>query len=184
MQHLENLHTHTHTHIITSGFGTICHSLIKVLSSHLSFPTSLLMLHSVLHGEEEQNKAHAFIHLNFRVYNDFLMSNSLALIVAQINRMDGETRMNTIQYSRQDNHSHDRYKYKYSTPGDSISLLCLTKKEVWQHSANPQLQGGVKDVSQHFLAVSRVFNHSNGGTLPGLNDATTTQRCHTCALLP
>lgn len=32
--------------------------------------------------------------------------------------------------------------------------------------------------------MSGVFNHSNGGTLPGLDDAATAQRGHACALLP
>lgn len=67
---------------------------------------------------------------------------------------------------------------------NAISLLCLTKKEVWQHSSDLQLPGGVEDVTQHFLSVCRVFYHGDGGALPGLNDATAAQCCHPCALLP
>lgn len=60
----------------------------------------------------------------------------------------------------------------------------LTQQQVGLYDANLQVPWSVRDVSQCLLWGGRIFNHSYSWTFPGLNDATTTQWCHTGALLP
>lgn len=60
----------------------------------------------------------------------------------------------------------------------------LTQQQVGLHDANLQVPGSVRDVTQCLLWGDGIFNHSYSWTFPGLDDAATTQWCHTSALLP
>lgn len=55
------------------------------------------------------------------------------------------------------------------------SIVKLTQKQVGHDSADLHVPAGVRDISQHALWWCGVFNHSDGRTLPGFDDATTTQ---------
>lgn len=65
------------------------------------------------------------------------------------------------------------------------SVLCsLTQQQVGLDNADLQVPGSVGDISQHLLWGDGVFDHSDRRALPGLDDATAAQWCHTGALLP
>lgn len=60
----------------------------------------------------------------------------------------------------------------------------LTQQQERLDEANLQVPGSIGDVPQCLLWGGRIFHHCNCWTLPGLDDAAATQRCHTGALLP
>lgn len=60
----------------------------------------------------------------------------------------------------------------------------LTQQQVRRDDPNLQIPGSVRHVSQCLLRWGGVFDHSDGGTFPGLNDAPTTEWRHSGALLP